>query len=419
MRISQRTAVLVLFLLGIIPAVVFAQDRGRLVGKITDEQGNGIPGVTVTVTSPDVPSFHEVLTTDKRGIFTVDFRQVDVKYHYRFEKAGLQPLEFSQLWQKIGTAQQEWKMQAGSAPTVGGALPASTSEPAVAAFNAGISAFKAKDYATAETKFKEAVQHDPKLVQGWSSLSAVQLANAHYQDAAASAEQAMALGDNSEATLTSRYQAYRNLKDNDKAAAALKDLEKVGRRAEEAKKIHNEAVALAKAGDNAGALTKFQEALTVDPNLQASQIGLATAALKLGRNAEAATAAEAVLKNDPKNDQALRLRYNACLALGDKPRLFDALVGLSQVERVAAVKGMMQLAFEAYDANDAAQAKERFTKIIEIDPKQAVIHYYLAMVCVNQGQTDEARKHLEDFLQLVPTGKEADTAREMLKALKK
>ena len=39
------------------------------------------------------------------------------------------------------------------------------------------------------------------------------------------------------------------------------------------------------------------------------------AALKAGQYADAATAAEAILKNDPKNEQALRLRYNACLKL--------------------------------------------------------------------------------------------------------
>ena len=134
---------------------------------------------------------------------------------------------------------------------------------------------------------------------------------------------------------------------------------------------------------------------------------------------EAATAAESVLKTEPTNEQALRIRYNACLALGDKPRLFEALVGLAAVEPAVAKKGLLQLAFEAYDANDKAQAKDRFLKVLQIDPSQAVVHYYLAMVYVNEGATEDAKTHLERFLALVPNGKEADTAREMLKALKK
>jgi Tfp pilus assembly protein PilF len=310
-------------------------------------------------------------------------------------------------------------MSPGVAPTVGGPPLASSSEPAVLAFNDGVTALKAKDYATAETKFKEAVGHDPTLARGWAALSAVQVQTGHNQEAAEAAEKAMALGARDEGVLMSRWQAYRNLKDEAKAAEALKDLESVGRRAEEAKKIHNEAVALVRAGDNAGALAKFQEALNVDPSLQPALLGLATAALKIGRNAEAATAAETVLKADPKNEQAIRLRYNACLTLGDSDRLFDSLVGLAVVEPAIASKGLLKLAFDVYDANDKTKAKERFLKVLQLDPNQPLAHYYLAMLYVNEGATADARNHLERFLTLAPNSPEAGTARELLKQLSK
>jgi len=420
MRISTRTTAFLLVLTWIIPAVALAQGRGRLLGKVVDQQGNAIQGVTVTVTSPDVKDFRAVVTTDRRGTFIVDFRDIDVTYRYRLEKLGYDTIELQQKWTLDGTDHMQWTMQPATKTAVGGLAPAATtSEPAAAAFNAAVAAFKQKDYATAETKFKEAVQNDPKLVPGWTSLAAVQVLTGHNKEAAESAEKAMALGSTDEAVLTARWQAYRNLKDETKAAEALKDLEKYGRRTEEARKIHNEGVALAKAGDNAGAFAKFQEALNTDPNLQASQIGLATAALKLGKNAEAATAAEAVLKADPKNEQAIRLRYNACLALGDKDRLFDALAGLASVEPAIATKGLLALAFEAYDANDRVKAKARFLKVLEVDQNQPLAHYYLALVLVNEGATAEAISHLERFIALAPNSAEAATARDMLKALKK
>jgi Tfp pilus assembly protein PilF len=408
-----------LTLIWIIPGLAFAQGKGRLVGKVVDPEGNPIPGVVVTATSPQIPSFREVRTTDKKGTFTVDFRQVDVTYHYRFDKAGYQSIEAQQEWHLEGTQRSQWTMHPGTTPAVGGLPPASTSEPAILAFNAGVTALKAKDYATAEAKFKEAVGHDPNLLQAWAALSAVQVQTGHNQEAAEAAEKAMALGSMDEAVLLSRWQAYRNLKDEAKAAEALKDLERVGRRAEEAKKIHNEAVALVKAGDNAGAFAKFQEALNLDPTLRASLLGLATAGLKIGRNAEAATAAEAILKADPKNEAALRLWYNACLSLGDKERLVDSLVGLAAVEPAVARNGLLKLAFEAYDANDRVQAKERFLKVLQVDPNQPLAHYYLALVYVNEGATKEAMSHLERFLTLAPNSQEAENAREMLKQLTK
>ena len=419
MNTRQRTMAWLVVLALMLPGLAFAERKGRLVGRLVDPEGKPIPGVTVTATSPDIPSFRKVLTTDKKGVFILDFSEVDVTYHYRFERAGYQLLEIDQKWSLEGTERLDWTMQLGSTSAAADAPPASTSAPAVAAYNAGIVAFKAKDYATAEAKFKEAVGHDPNLVQAWVALSATQVETGHNQEAAEAAEKAMALGAKDELVLTARWEAYRNLKDEAKAAAALKDLESVGRRAEEAKKLHNEAVALVKAGDHTGAFAKFQEALAVDPDLPASQIGLATAGLKIGRNAEAATAAEDVLKADPQNQAAIRLRYNACLNLGDKDRLADALVGLAAVEPAIARNGLLKLAFDAYDANETVQAKQRFLKVLELDPNQPQAHYYLALIYVNEGAKEDAISHLERFIALSPNAQEAATARDMLKQLNK
>ncbi len=417
MRTPWRTLAWLLVLSTLVPGLAFGQ-RLRLVGRIVDPQGKPIEGVEVTATSPDVSTFREVRTTDKKGSFTIDLPQNEVDYTYRFVKAGYVPLDAKQHWSLEGSQKFDWTMQPGASTADSAAAPVTSSEPAIVAYNAGVEALKAKDARTAEAKFNEAVGLDPKMVPAWVALSTVQVQTGHNKEAAESAEKAMALGSKDEAMLTARWQAYKNLKDTDKAAAALKDMEAIGRRAEEAKKFHNEGVALAKAGDNAGAFGKFQEALNLDPTLRASMVGMATAALKLGKNAEAATAAESILKLDPRNDQALRIRYNACLALGDPDRLFDALTGLAAVEPTVAKNGMLKLAFDAYDANDKAKAKARFLKVLEVDPNQPQAHYYLALVLVADGNTAEAKAHLEKFIAIAPNAAEAANAKEMLKQLK-
>lgn len=420
MRTTRRTPALFLLLMLVTPGLASTQPQARLVGRVLDTEGKPIQGVAVTATSPQIPKFTERRTTDRKGAFIVDFRDVDVTYHYRFEKPGYQTLEVDQEWRLEGTQRFEWTMQPAAAPASGGErAPASSSQPAVLAFNAAVAALKTKDFAAAEAKFKEAVAHDATLAQAWAGLSSVQVQTGHNQEAAEAAEKAMALGIRNEAVLLARWQAYRNLKDEAKAAEALKDMEAVGRRAEEAKRMHNEAVALVKAGDSAGAFAKFQEALSVDPALQPSLLGLASAGLKLGRNAEAATAAESVLASDPTNQQAIRLRYNACLTLGDADRLFEALVGLLAVEPVVASKGLLKLAFDAYDANDQVRAKKRFLRVLEFEPNQALVHNYLGMVYVAEGATADARRHLERFVALAPNAAEAATAREILKQLPK
>ncbi|OYW06685.1 MAG: hypothetical protein B7Z61_01555 [Acidobacteria bacterium 37-71-11] len=420
MSIKPRTLAWLLSSVWIVAVATFAEGEGRLLGKVLGPDGKGLEGVVVTATSVQVPGFKDVETTDKRGLFTIDFPKLDTTYHYRFDKAGFQSMEVNQEWRANDSEYYEWTMHPGESAPLPGAMPAaSTSDAAIQAYNAGVKASQAKDYAGAAAKFKDAVTADPKMRVAWESLAMAEMELGQNQDVVAAAEKAIALGSTDKATLEARWQAYRNLKDDAKAAEALKDLQKVGQATEEAKKVHNEGVALMRAGDYAGAFAKFQEALKIDPNLQPSLLGLAEAGLKSGHNAEADAAAETVLKTDPTNEQAIRLRYNAALALGDKKKLSDALVGLAAVEPAVARNGLLKMAFDAYDANDMAQAKARFDTVLQVDPNYPLAHYYLGVIEVGQGATVEARSHLERFLQLAPNDPEANSARDMLKYLSK
>jgi tetratricopeptide (TPR) repeat protein len=193
MHTKRHTLAWLLFLISIVPGLAFAEREGRLVGKVTDPQGNPIPGVVVTATSPQIPGFRDVQTTDKRGVFVVDFYKIDVTYNYRFDKAGYQSMEAQQKWTLEGTEHYQWTMRAGqTAAVVGGQPPASTSQEAILAYNTGITAFKAKDYATAEAKLKEAVGHDPNMRQAWGALSSAHQQLGHHKEAAEAAEKAIA-----------------------------------------------------------------------------------------------------------------------------------------------------------------------------------------------------------------------------------
>jgi tetratricopeptide (TPR) repeat protein len=410
-----------LALLWTLPGLAFAQDTGRLIGKVLDPDGKPLPGVTITVTSPQVTGYKDIQTTDKRGMFTVNFTTLDVTYRYRFDKVGYQSMQVEQAWHLVGTGFFTWTMKPGQSAVAapGSAPPATTSEPAIAAFNAGVTAFKAKDYAAAVPKLKEAVADDPKFRQAWDALSVAELQLGHNQETVDAGEKAVALGSMDQSMLMARWQAYRNLKDDAKAAEALKDLQKAGTQTEEAKKFHNEGVALLAAKDYAGAIGKFQEALKLDPNLMEAQLGLATAALDSGNNAEAESAAAIVLKGDPKNQAAIRIRYNAALAIGDQAKLVDALMSLAAVDPTRARDGLLKFAFDAYDKNDMGKAKEMFDRALAIDPNYPLAHYYLGLADVSLGATADAKSHLERFLQLAPNDKEADAARQMLDYLKK
>jgi Tfp pilus assembly protein PilF len=199
---------------------------------------------------------------------------------------------------------------------------------------------------------------------------------------------------------------------------ARQDSETAGRTDEEATRIYNEGVALSKSGDDAGAFAKFEAALAASPGFAPALVGLAASGLKIGKAAEAAKAAETLLEADPANEQAIRLRYNAALKLGDRTRIAEALVGLAAVDPVTARDGLFKLATAAYNADDGATAKPLFAKVLELDPDHAPSHYLLGLVFMREGATADAKRHLERFVALAPNDANVATAKEALQYMR-
>ncbi len=420
MRVNQHRAIasLSVLLLTLAPPA-FAARQGRLVGKVVDPKGSPLPGVNVTTTCAEIPDFRVVATTNDKGVFMVDFRRINVVYVYEFDKPGYATLRIEQKWTVEDTERHQFTMQPAAASAAPSGAPlASTSTPALRAFNAGVLAFKAKDYATALARFQEASELDAYFRQAWVALSALHLEQQRYPQAVEAAEKAIALGSTEESVLKTRWLAYHRLGDAAKAAKAREDLERLGRLGEEAKKTHNEGVRLSKAGDEEGAAAKFRDALALDPNLEPALLGLATSALKLDRAAEAAGAAEALLKGDAQHEGALRIRYNAALKLKDEARIEAALTGLAGVDAAAARDGLFAIASAAFERDDMVKAKERFRRALEIDGAHARSHFFLGLILVREGAKREARTHLERFLELAPQDADASTARDALSYLK-
>lgn len=417
MMTEQRRAAWLTLVMLAAAGPALAARQGRLVGKVVDPAGNPIAGVTVTATAKDDAEFERVKTTDAKGIFILDFDRIGVVYTYRFEKAGYVTTQANQTWNVMGTERQQFSLQPGGAPApaaVDEAPPASTSSAAITAFNEGVRALKARDNDTAGTKLAQAVQHDPELRQGWIALTGVRLDQKRYKEAAEAADRAIALGAADPSILQARWEAYRHLGDEAKTQEAREALEKAGRLQEEAKRIHNEAVALSKIGNDTEAFARFKEATEIDPSLQQAWLALAVTGLKIGRGAEAATAAQKVLESDPRHEAALRLQYNAALQVGDESKVADALVALAAIEPTTARDNLYKLAVKAFDADDAVRAKEGMQKVLAIDPDHPRANYYLGVLLVREGAKSEARAHLQRFLRLAPGDPEANTAKGLL-----
>jgi tetratricopeptide (TPR) repeat protein len=70
---------------------------------------------------------------------------------------------------------------------------------------------------------------------------------------------------------------------------------------------------------------------------------------------------------------------------------------------------------EAFNAGHSKEAKAHWQKTLEVAPTYAEAHYMLAMVEFGENNLKGTKQHLQKYLELAPTGKNAATAKEMLK----
>jgi len=70
---------------------------------------------------------------------------------------------------------------------------------------------------------------------------------------------------------------------------------------------------------------------------------------------------------------------------------------------------------EAFNAGRSKEAKIHWLKALEIAPTYAEAHFMLAMVDFGDNNLKGTKQHLQKYLELAPSGKNAATAREMLK----
>ncbi|HJV49402.1 MAG TPA: carboxypeptidase regulatory-like domain-containing protein [Geothrix sp.] len=100
-----------------------------------------------------------------------------------------------------------------------------------------------------------------------------------------------------------------------------------------------------------------------------------------------------------KSDQAAEQKYSAMLETIQGPNP-DVIYN----------KGV-----EAFNAGNAKAAKAQWLKVLEVAPNYAKAHFMLAMVEFGENNLKGTKTHLEKYLELDPNGKDAATAKEMLK----
>jgi tetratricopeptide (TPR) repeat protein len=175
---------------------------------------------------------------------------------------------------------------------------------------------------------------------------------------------------------------------------------------------YNAGATLSNSGDSAGALAKFEEAVTLKPDLTAGWMALARVAVKEKKYQRAVEAAKKALEIDDEDPDMWLVLHQAYTALGDK-----ANAAIAEKKAPANPSKLFNDAAKLINEQKDSEAEALLKRAVAADEKFAVAWYELGMVYVRAGNSPEAKKALTKYLELEPSGKDAATAKEMMSYL--
>ncbi len=385
-----------------------AAKKATLLGELVDADGTPLPGVNVTVRGPE---FEETVTTDKGGRFKVRVPDAAAEYEILFDREGFptysEPLTFDE---RGGSQGKAWTMTATP--------PDSTTDSMVAlhAYNAGARAHNDGDFDLALQKFGEAVAEDPEFVEAHAQIARLLLLREDHEQSASAAARALALDPDHVGALQILYDAEHAL-GRDGAAATLDRLAELDPGPDTAVLAYNEGRAAHAGGDRERARSRYELAARLDPTLVPAHTALAGLLLELKQYDAALAGTARALELDPENVRAVSLRYNTLIAAGREEEstvvleklqvLAPEVVGRAFLERGTAL-------FEAGEIDPAISALERS---LDADPQLAPAHRILGLCYMNADRKEDARRHLEIFLELAGDDPDAESIRRLLEVL--
>lgn len=404
--------------------ILEAQNAGRLKCVVVDSDDQPISGALVEVTSADASSIRTSKQTNKRGTCTITLADALHVFRVEISAEGYQTLTSDIQGAAGETSEKIFKLAAeGAAVESEGVMTAEERDRYVLAakkvrlYNEGVELKDAGDLEGALAKFTMSLEADDEFAPAYTGLAMVQVELGSYREAAEAADRAVALDPGNYQALLVRYDAYRLLGDAKRAEAAAADLKAAGDPSEAANRIFHEGVAAFQKGDVEGAKARFQQALALDPEIVEAYANLAQIYLKEGNARQAAANADQVLARRPDDITALKVRYDASLALGDAAAAERFLDRLVAADPQWAAANLLDHAVKLFNDGHTDQATVVLNELLELQPDQPEAHYLLGLCLNSSGDAASAKRHLERFLELAPDHPQAASAREILSYL--
>ena len=175
--------------------------------------------------------------------------------------------------------------------------------------------------------------------------------------------------------------------------------------------------AASKARNYAEAQANYLKALPELPDNVSLLRNLALAYYFDNKPDEALKYARQTVDKDPENQSALLMICELELQKGNLDAGQQALSKVSE-EKITSPAPYLNLGILFYNKKRPAEAEENFSKAIAKKSDLAEAFFYRGLARYQLKRTAEAKADLEKFIELDPSGKDAETAKEILKSMK-
>lgn len=308
-RLAAPIAAALAVLLTALPAS--AGTQGRVTGKVTDNAGNPVEGVVVTITTPSIHNFKLSTKTSKDGRYGSIVNDATLIYHVVFEKEGyvsanadkkFSTVEITTLDQKL--FKQGEAGAPGATRSVAPSAPAapSANDQAAVAYNSAVDLMNAGDKAGAEGKFKEALAKNPDLPQGWQALATLAYDKKEWAKVIEYGQKATDL----DPTITSLYGMMSDAaaKSGDKAKAAEFRKRHEDANPDSAEILYNKGIDAYNKRNSKQAEEFLEKAVVAKPDFALAHYYLGLAAMNNKKNAVAKEHLQKYLELDPNGSEA-------------------------------------------------------------------------------------------------------------------
>jgi len=109
--------------------------------------------------------------------------------------------------------------------------------------------------------------------------------------------------------------------------------------------------------------------------------------------------------------------YAAYSATGQSAKAKEVLSRMEAQDPEKAGKNLFNQAADLYNAGNLADAKPILERVVSSQASNARAHYMLGLCYINEGANEQAKTHLEKFIELAPKDPDAATAKEMISYL--